>query len=252
VDLQLYLRVLWRFRLLILAGLVVALGLSILSFVRFDLSGGSVKMTYRQPQQWRSEARLFVTQEGFPWGRTAPEYLTDPAGRTPPVPAADAARLSALAVLYAELAKGDQVRRLMGLPSPLMRLVTITTVAGPPFSSSAILPIIQITAVSNSPSGAVTLARRASGGLLTYIRREQRAARIEPSGRVDVQVLSRADSAILVSGRGKTLPLVVFLAVMIAVLGLAFILENLRPQVRSRGSADLHTAPPADATRRSA
>jgi hypothetical protein len=49
--------------------------------------------------------------------------------------------------------------------------------------------------------------------------------------------------AVLVVGRKKTLPITVFLAVLIATLGLAFILENLRPRLRSVSLAEPQADP---------
>jgi hypothetical protein len=48
------------------------------------------------------------------------------------------------------------------------------------------------------------------------------------------------------------LPLVVFLTIMTAVLGLAFVLENIRPRVRAVSSPEAPLAPPAPVPRRSA
>ena len=44
--------------------------------------------------------------------------------------------------------------------------------------------------------------------------------------------MEEAEGAALVAPRKLTRPIFIFLAVMIAALGLAFVLENLRPRVR--------------------
>jgi hypothetical protein len=250
LDLQLYLRVLWRFRVLLAIGLVLAICLAALAYVRVDVRNGSLKLSYRETERWQSESRLFVTQKGFPWGRTTPQYVRT-SGSNPPVPAADATRLGNLAVLYAELAQGDRVQSLMGIHGDMKRRVEIKTLAGPAFSSVALLPIIQITAQGTSPGAAVTLARRATKGLLTFIHQQQAAARIAHNQRVEVEVLARAEDADVINGRGKTLPLVAFVAVMVAVIGLTFVLENLRPRSYAMGKVrPVPTAAPSAAAER--
>ena len=72
MDLQLYLRVLSRFRVLIFGGLFLAFVLAVFSYVRVGLSNGSPKLAYRQTQLFQSDSKVFVTQKGFPWGRTTP------------------------------------------------------------------------------------------------------------------------------------------------------------------------------------
>ena len=70
VDLNLYLRVLWRFRLIVAIGLVLAISLAFASLVKVGFAHGSLSLSYRQQPTWQSTTRLFVTQEGFPWGRS--------------------------------------------------------------------------------------------------------------------------------------------------------------------------------------
>jgi hypothetical protein len=65
-----------------------------------------------------------------------------------------------------------------------------------------------------------------------------------------VQVLSRPKAPVLFEGRSLTVPIVVFMTAMIATLGLAFVLENLRPRIRSISETTDVVVP--DATRRSA
>jgi hypothetical protein len=64
------------------------------------------------------------------------------------------------------------------------------------------------------------------------IYRQQAQADIPDKQRVVLQVFSAARNATVVSGRKKTLPIVIFLSVLLATIGLAFVLENLRPRLR--------------------
>ena len=84
-----------------------------------------------------------------------------------------------------------------------------------------------------------------------HVERNQRAANTPTSQRVLVQeVQSPLPSlATLVGKRGKTLPIIVFLAVMIATLGLVFVLENMRPAIRAVEGEPEEDSPSDDTAR---
>jgi hypothetical protein len=244
LDLQLYLHVLWRFRLLVLAGVLLGLTLAFFSVVRVSFEGGQATFYHRQSEVWQSEAMLFVTQRGFPWGRTAPEYVpSSPNESAPPVPASDPTRLSNLATLYAEFAKGDFVQSIVGRKTA--RLVEVRPVPAPPLSSPPTLPIISIRALGPSPKFATALAQRTSSALVTFVQRQQDEAAIPDAERVQIETFARANGPLLVKGRGKTVPIVVFVATLMASLGLAFILENLKPRISTAARAEGRGARPA-------
>jgi hypothetical protein len=64
MDLSLCFGVLWRFRLIVAAGFVLA------SFAKVGFAHGSLSISHRLQEAWQGTTRLFVTQQGFPWGRT--------------------------------------------------------------------------------------------------------------------------------------------------------------------------------------
>src|SRR5689334_8767941 len=105
MDIKLYGRVLWRFRVLVIVGLIAACALATVAM--FHVSSNGLK--YRQTETWSSTARLFVTQEGFPWGRAVDPSTLAPNAKTAPR-FADANRFTGLAFLYAQLATSDDVR----------------------------------------------------------------------------------------------------------------------------------------------
>ena len=80
-----------------------------------------------------------------------------------------------------------------------------------------------------------TLANEAARAFKDYLTRKQADAGIPPAQRVQVQINNRASDATLLAGRKKTTPVVIFLTIMLAAIGLAFILENLRPRVQLVG-----------------
>ena len=237
MDLQLYLRVLWRFRLLVVVGFLLAFALAFLSFVNVTFRDGKPSFSYRETRLWESRAVVWVTRESFEAGRAT---LSE--GET--------ADLSGRAALYATLAQSDAVRETMRDEGPINGALEVSASYDSKRRSS--LPFIVISAFAASPATAQSLAGRQMDALIQFIENQQAADRIPPSQRVVFEVLKRPTPAALVVDRSLTRPMVIFLTVMIAVLGLAFILENLRP----RGLRGLEQERPvesiADTQRRSA
>ena len=231
MDLNLLLRVFGRFKFLLLAGVGLATAMAVLSVVRVDFSGSS-PLQYRVHESWTSAATLFVTQEGFPWGRSILDEVIEikPSKNATPsyVPRfGDAGRYSGLAVLYAELAKSDEVRRrvLAGAPpGTSYRPEAVRSSDG-----SAVLPLIYMQGFGSTPAAAEAIANRASDVFRQFLEREQVANRIPQEKRVELSINSRATPAELVSGRSFVRPIFVFLLVTGVFIAIAFALENLRP-----------------------
>ena len=138
-------------------------------------------------------------------------------------------------MLYAELATSDPILRLIR-PDTLIgeKVIAAPLRAADP---GTMLPLIELTAFSTSPQGAVRLARRSSTALSTYLRDQQRANKVPASDRVVLDQVLGATKAEIFRPRSKTMPIVIFLAVMFATVGLAFLLENLRPRNRGPGES---------------
>lgn len=204
-----------------------------LTIARVSFPEGSVrpKFEYRNQEIWESRSRVALTQPGFPWGRSiVKEEQGDPT------------RLYALAELYAQFAKSDAARALALRDGPLPGGFTAEAVDG----ASGKLPFVTIIGTSDSPGAARAVADRGVQALRRYVVGHQHAARIEAKERVYLDVIWRARPAELVEGRRMTLPVVVFLTVMMAVIAVAFVLENLRPRVRMiETSAEPTTVPEA-------
>lgn len=246
MDFQLYARVLWRFKLFVVLGLMLAIALATLSLVRVSPE----RLTYRQSELWSSSTRLLVTQQGFPWGRLLAQdpSLSEEAAKSLGIPLADPNRLNNLTILYAELATSDPVLRLMRRAGPIRGKILVTPVVVQ--DGRYTLPLIDIVAIATSPRGAMKLAIRSANAFQTYLTQQQRVNNIPDADRVVVQQVLRPRGAKIFQPRSKTMPIVVFLAVMFATVGLAFLLENLRPralpgepaEVAHDGSARRRTA----------
>ena len=211
-----------RFWPLVATGVILASSLAILSLVRVTSHG----LIYRKPLVWQSQALILLTQPGSPEFRG---ILVPPTGSSvPPQPV----NLSGFTDLYSQFANGDDVRRLMrdeGAP------VTWSITAAPvvPTIQGATLPVIALAGRANSANGAVSAVEYGRRALVEYVKRQQQAAKIPTDQRIELQTVQGATSPVVVEPRKKTLAVVVFLAVLVAGLGLAFILENLRPRVRA-------------------
>jgi hypothetical protein len=213
-------------------GLVASFGLTFLAIAKVDTSHG-MRVSYRQGQQYEADATLFVTQPGFPWGRTVPQYLPgNSVTAQPSVPVADADRLASLTALYAQLATSDAIsNRLPGVDGVITK-VTVTPVSAPPYVNPAILPMLTIAATTTTPSAAIVLANRATDTFRAWLDARQTAAGIPAAERVSLEVVDRPTKAKLTGHRSKTLPFVIFLGLMAATFGVVFVLENLDPRVR--------------------
>lgn len=234
MDLPLYFRVLWRFRLIVLPGFLVAIALAVLAYGKVSFAHG-LKITPRATPVFHIDALLLVTQEGFPWGESQQPYVAgDAAKGIPPVPVGDFSRMSGIAMIYSELADSDTVKALARLkPAKTEKLFTspYAPASAPP---GTVLPMVALSADAASPARAAALINARIAAFRGYIESQQAKADLSERKRVIVEVLRGGDpkTAIVLSGKKKTLPIVVFLAAMIAVTGLAFMLENMRPRVR--------------------
>jgi hypothetical protein len=241
VDIQLYTRVLWRFRFLVLIGVVLAATLAVFSVVKVSSNG----LRYKQYELYSSSTRLIVTQQGFPYGRLLAQDpgLSTEAARSLDIPMADQNRLNNLTILYAELATSDPVRRLMRRDGPIGGRIIATPVVVQ--EGRYTLPLIDVVAIAVSPKRATRLAERAARSFETYLTQQQQLNKVPKSDRVVVQQVERPRRVEVVRPRSKTLPIVIFFAVAFATVGLAFLLENLRPR-----TGESEAVPSGDAEQR--
>jgi hypothetical protein len=229
--------------------------LALTSFARVDFSGGLPTFTARADEVWLSASTLFVTQEGFPWGRTIFDETVEveSAGDEPTIVPrfGDPGRYSGLATLYVELAKSDDVRRAFRAQAPAGVLYQPAVVKSS--DGGSVLPMIYMNGYGPTPKLAEAASNIAAEEFRKYLAVEQAQARIPKDRRVEVVVTSRAIPAEIVEPRSMVKPIFLFLLVVMASIGLAFILENLRPSGRRTGpevrSVSLSGAEPQSAKR---
>ena len=239
MNLPLYLRVLRRFWVVVALGLVLAIALTFASLARVSYVHGSLSVSYRQQPVWQSTTRLFVTQEGFPWGRlvfpTTPPQSALTTGKPAPssLQFADPTRLEGLAVLYAQLINGNPIQRQIRAIVPRQDALGATAVQDP--TTGGLLPLIDVVGRANTRNEAARVSQTGAALFRSYIADQQASAGILRNQRVLLQVVS--NQVKLVTGRKKTLAIVAFLGTLIATFGLTLVLENLRPGVRLTESA---------------
>jgi hypothetical protein len=218
MDVALYVNAIRRHKELTIGGVVLAVVLAVLTI-----------QSQHSSQRYKGDATLFITQKGFPWGRTVTPYLP---GNTqtgePSQPTIDPQRLASLTGLYAQLATSDPVKSLMAANTHSGEAVTVTAVPAPQYANPAILPLLDLSATAPSRKRAVDLANTAAVAFQRWLTGQQQQASIPDSQRVVVQLIGRASTASLISGRGRTLPAIVFLTVLVATFGLLLVLENMQ------------------------
>jgi hypothetical protein len=235
MDLQLAFRVLWRFRILVAVGFVLACALAILSMVRVD-PGGSPFLSYRTQPQYESDTTVFVTTPGFWPGN--PKFDS---GKSGPV---DPDVLRSLAALYVQLAANNDVMTELKRTGPVNGTISANQLTA---QDSSTLPLIQFAATAATPAAAYSLGSRHLHAMQSWLRTNQNEAQTH-----GVRIVLKPEvgplPAQLIAGRKKTKAILIFVATLLAFCGLAFVLENLHPRIRA--VSDGPEEKPADAETR--
>jgi hypothetical protein len=257
MDLRLYSRVIWRFRIVVGLGLLLACALSFFSYAKLSFKGGSPTISYRQAETWQASTLMLMTQKGFPYGYTVLPYIPAPttggqqqSGLSAPnyVPEfGTPGTFTQLAVYYAPLVHSDAFQALLRSRTRARGVVQANTVMDSRNLNP--LPYIDLSGFSTTPVGAVALANAGAKALDDYIVRQQQANHVPKTRRVVAEVVSSATSAIVSAPRKKTTPIVVFMTVLLAAIGFAFVLENLRPRIHALEAEEEQQAPAAAARR---
>jgi hypothetical protein len=217
MDINLFFRVLRRFKFIIITGVIVAAALALLSFARITSNG----LAYRQPKQWSSTQQLSVATR-VPLQLQDHVQVPDPIG---------------VAQDYATVATSNAVvpliRRDAGGKPPGKLLASNV-----PHSDGSASTTFELEGIATSSAGARAMVKLATAAFNEYLP-VYNAHSYPPPIKVTVTPLGGPAAPEVIKSPSKTRPTFVFLAVLIAFIGLAFILENVRPAVRVQ-------APPKD------
>lgn len=237
MDLRRHIQVLWRFKAIVAGGLVLGVIMALLASFSISFSGGP-KLEWRSDQTYSSVSTLFVTQQGFPWGRvTLPEPALVPGVDPTTQPETETMdektrreyaapeRFSDLAVVYSYLARSDEVQALIR-PEPTPDQIVITPVQNP--STGAGLPLLLVETHANDQRLAQRINDASIGALRSYLREQQDAADIPDSARVKIQVLNPPTAAGVTEGRTYMGSVIALILAVAGAIALAYLLENLR------------------------
>lgn len=213
MDLLTYWRVVRRQSRIILLGLVLTFAAAAFALLHVSRSG----VEFRTPGTYVAKSTLFVTQPGFPWGRS------NPGGST-----ADPSRMEYLAGLYSELAESNVVGKgVFGKDAPVgddYQVAPLRALDGRP------LPLIEISGISSSPTRAVFLSNRVAFALRAFVVRRQRENRIAERSRIILPVVTRAEEASVLQGVKMTSAIMIALLGVIGTVFVAFTIDNVRRQ----------------------
>jgi hypothetical protein len=220
--------VLWRFRRITAAGLLLGIFLAV--FASYNITSSGLKP--RGVSTYTSQSQLLVTQPGFPEGRPVlPTTQTiDPNTGKPVVDPtkpdfADPARFLTLADFYTkQIVSDDILRRLPARISPTQVMASPL----PAVSGAPILPIIQLDTIGATPAAARQLNIDLTKALREWLEDGQRKNDIAPAKRVVIETLNAPEPGVLTSGPSKTASILALLLALIGTIALTHLLENLR------------------------
>jgi len=233
MDLSRHLAVLWRFRKVTVAGVLVGITLAVLAGYKPSPSG----LEKRGTPTYSSQSSLLVTQAGFPEGRvvlpTGPaldEQEVDPDR----VGFADPSRFMALADLYTKLIVSDEVRR--RIPEhPSATQVDASPI--PAVSGAPVLPIIQLTVKAGSPAAARKLNTHTVAALRGLLKQRQARNGIPLGERVQIATLNAPSPGVLTAGPSHTASILALLLCLIGTVAVTHLLEALR--LRREGGSEM-------------
>jgi hypothetical protein len=256
MNLNQHARIVWKHRSVMAAGALTGLVLAFLA--AFSFPG----LERRGSETWRGVSNILVTQKGFPEGRvTLPDQPVEGQDSTGQSSSditgggtgsddgsqkfADPSRLSSLALLYSVIARSDQVRT--KVPGPVkpgqIRAVALDATG----NRTTFLPIIELSTTAASAAGATQLNQAAADSFKELLASEQAKAGIEPSERIELNVLDRPTNPVLVEGRSITSSVLAFLLCVIGAFALIHLLEGMSLRLNGRSVPPGHEGDPAAA-----
>jgi hypothetical protein len=250
VDITQHLEVIRRWQKVIICSAVLGVLLALVFVVKPAWHGGPA-IDYRRAQKWESTSTLFVTQRGFPWGRTtlpsqdttaSGEPLTPTAAQPTPKDAdgtsfADPSRLSLLAVIYSFIAQSNAIQP-VNTKLPPGGEVTAQQLST---SSNDTLPLFTLTATARTKEAATALNVERTRALQRYLADQQATNDVPVGQRVQVNLLNRP-KAELAASRGAALALALIFLSVAAGVAASYLLESLRLN-RERGVKAPEIAP---------
>jgi hypothetical protein len=215
MDVALFLIVLWRAKRLVLGGVLLAVVLAILAYGTPGFAGGHPTLTPRSAEVWQSEAQLLIGQSSYPY-RQVPE----PDGS-----------LGSLSPIYAGLANGSvmqaEIRQRLGTNGSVKASEDVDLAA------SSFLPFVNFLATAPTPAQATRFAQGAAAIFEAFVERQQAAQGVAPDHRIQLSVVETGANPKLAEGHKVSIPILVFVAVLMGTIALVLVKENVGRKMRS-------------------
>ncbi len=223
MDIRAFIQIIRRHRLAAILGVVAAIALAVFSYARVD-PFGSPMFAYRQSVLWGSKSVLQITQPGFYEGRVTADTNRRDA-------------LLELAPLYARLANSDLVRQRMRHAGPIYGGISVTPVIDS--SGNGIpLPLVEMVAFTRNATLAQQRVQQQAQAFIGYLRARQIATGIPDKRRISVSLIKGPSKPFIAVPRKKTLPVIVFMSMLIATCALVLVLDNLASRRVARSAPD--------------
>jgi zinc ribbon protein len=236
-----YVRALKRFWWVIVLGLGVALIAAVAAVYRIDLGSVPPSLEKREQVTYTASARLLVTSAEAPYYRTTVERVSEgpPTGEeeepssTTFLTAPDLGTLISTANLYPILVESDEVQSIrQEAAGPLPGTVTsraIYEVNSPSRFELSQVPVLEIYGSSDTYGGAVKLTEATVAAFQTYLDRTQDKANLRQNERILLEQIQRPTGAVASGGASLSLPLMLFVVISAAFVGLTILLDRLFP-----------------------
>jgi len=244
MDLKLFLGVVKRYKRVVIAGAVLAVVLSALSYGTPGLKGGKPTIIPRGAEVWQGNALVLISQAGFPYGRAVAQVIPGVGTTIPAQTIGDLNYMSNLSSVYAAMANSDYVQHQVAMAAHVP-VCPVTTSATAPAAAAVVgdcgtvvaaaveqagtgapQPLITLTSSAPTAAEAAKLATTAISVLRTEVSQEQAASGTTADQRVELETVNSGSPATLEKGHSKSIPILVLFAVMAASIALAFILNN--------------------------
>lgn len=213
MDLPLFWGVIKRYKRVAIGGVFLAVALAVLSYGTPSVSHGKPTLVLRQPPSYESVVQLLITQANGAYYSTSAQ-ATQNAGE---------GYMAALSPVYTGIASGNAVQdpvRATKIPG------TVTAQEGVDTNTGDYTPFVTITATGPTPQDAATLAKVATASLQKYVSGMQASVGVAPGSRITLQVVANGLPPVVASGGKKTIPILVLIAALGALVALLFALEN--------------------------
>jgi hypothetical protein len=224
MDVALFLIVLWRAKRLVLGGVLLAVVLAVLAYGTPGFANGRPTLRPRSAEVWQSEAQLLIGQSSYPY-RQVPE----PDGS-----------LGSLSPIYAGLANGSvmqaEIRQQLGTVGKVKASEDVDLAA------SSFLPFVNFVATAPTPAQATRFAQGAASIFEAFVARQQAAQGVPRNRRIELSVVETGDNPKLAEGHKLSIPILVFVAVLMGTVALVLVKENVRRKMRSLALAAPETS----------